>query len=180
MKRAFTLIELLVIVLIIGILTAIALPQYQVAVKKSRLATVMSNVKAIVDSLEVYYLANGQYPNDDDANVSVYVLDIGISGCSEGAGGVFDCQKESYDYNQAGEVGGFLKNFEGLGYLEILPHATSGFGNPNTRQCWADSESTVANQVCKSLGGTLYSRSSWRVGAGHGHTKNNWNTYLLP
>ena len=60
-KKAFTLIELLVVVLIIGILAAIAVPQYQKAVMRSRFATLKSLTKSLAQAEEVYYLTNGNY-----------------------------------------------------------------------------------------------------------------------
>ena len=75
-RRGFTLIELLVVVLIIGILASVALPQYTKAVAKSRYSQLITAGKSLKDAMEVYYMANGNYPQYWGD------LDIEFKGCT--------------------------------------------------------------------------------------------------
>ena len=72
MKTGFTLIELLVVVLIIGILAAIALPQYQKAVERSRMAEAFQALENFASAQSIYYMQHGVWANTtNDTDLSI-------------------------------------------------------------------------------------------------------------
>ena len=71
MLKGFTLIELLVVVLIIGILAAIALPQYQKAVRRSRFVEIETNMRTLAMAGQACYLVKGNECSLEEMDIQV-------------------------------------------------------------------------------------------------------------
>ena len=82
-RQGFTLLELLVVVLIIGILAAIALPQYRSSVMKARVASILPIMRHWKDALTEYKLQHGNYcrltQGGDCADGSIDASDYGAN-----------------------------------------------------------------------------------------------------
>ncbi|MCQ2410284.1 MAG: hypothetical protein MJ053_01825, partial [Elusimicrobiaceae bacterium] len=126
--------------LIIGILAAVALPQYQVAVEKARMAEAMITLRSIEDAQKRYYLANGTYTTKVDE------LDVSFAG---------PITHEEYTIKLPSGISVHI-NGVSVGYIHAGNKAhtnTLVFYLNGPRFCHAKQNDKVANQVCKSLGG---------------------------
>ena len=69
-QNGFTLIELMIVVAVIGVLSSIAIPQYQNYIKKSQLGAALATISALKINIEDYLATNGQFPTLTTANIS--------------------------------------------------------------------------------------------------------------
>lgn len=74
MKRAFTLIELLIVVAIIGILAAIAVPNFLNAQTRAKVSRVYADQRSIATAVESYAVDHGRPPIDMDAGATFLAL----------------------------------------------------------------------------------------------------------
>lgn len=74
-RKGFTLLEVLIVVIIIGILAAIALPQYVTTIEKARSAEATSNIGALRSSMDRYWYDQGAFASSYSA-ATLAILDI--------------------------------------------------------------------------------------------------------
>ncbi|MEM8834326.1 MAG: type II secretion system protein [Planctomycetota bacterium] len=98
LARAFTLVEILIVVVILGVLAAIVIPQFTTVNDEARQATFASNLRIIEDGCALFLVSNGVWPEDGGSGTIPDGLDeyIPVNDFENGTpiGGVWDCEND--------------------------------------------------------------------------------------
>ena len=150
-RKGFTLIELLVVVLIIGILAAIALPQYRIAVTKSKVASILPLMRRWKDALMEYNLQYGDYDVSD-------ATALGVNWPSDwGCGDSLECESSDghwYCFPNEEPVGYVYCQYDSsftIAMYQENDEIYENFRGMLTCQGWDD----IGKKLCKSLGKNL-------------------------
>jgi len=146
MEKGFTLIELLVVVVIIGILAAIALPQFEVAIEKSRMSEAMVNMGAIADAVQRFDQA---FPTEAITSKD-NIADVSLQGGSwtngttyTGKYFTYTIDTENYDNGSVTAV----RNGEPALYTLTLFYNRQDHGSLKARRC--TTTDTDYESLCK-------------------------------
>lgn len=153
--KGFTLIELLVVVLIIGILSAVALPQYQKAVNKSRTVNMLTLLRSLKDAEERHYMSTGEYTTDWES------LDVALPSSCTVNGINARCNINGQNVKYTLSAGSFSHpNYYVVRVMQESPfyiawqwqldHASIV---PGKRICFPHESSSQALDLCKGFGG---------------------------